>query len=195
MSLTEFFTLSLSVILIENFVLARFLGVASFLNAPKNTGGAAGIGLCVLVVMTLSSALTWCVNEFLLMPFSLEYMRTVAFILVIVAVVELCGTLVKRFVPVLHKAVGNYQPLVTANCAVLGAAKLSAGAGHSLVYAVAFGAMAAVGFLLAIILLASIRERLEFSDCPPSFEGFPISLVTAGLLAMAFMGFQGLSVF
>jgi len=194
-SLTDFFTLSLSLILIENFVLARFLGVTPLLAASKKMHSAAGMCLSILVAMTLSSALGWCVNEFLLLPFSLEYMQTVALVLVIVTVVEVCGMLLKRFTPALYGSAADYQPLVIANCAVLGAAMLGAGGEHSLVYAVVYGAMAALGFLLAIVLLASIRERLEFSDCPACFEGFPIALVTAGLLAMAFMGFQGLKVF
>ena len=196
MSFTEIFGLALSAILIENFVLVKFLGICPFLGVSKKTETAAGMGVAVIFVMTVASAFTFTVDKFLLRPFKLEYMQTVAFILVIAALVQFVELFMQKALPALHKSLGIYLPLITTNCAVLGVALLNAqNYADSFIASLVYGASAAVGFTLAIVLFASIRERLEFADYPKCFEGFPIALVSASLLAMAFMGFQGMKIF
>jgi electron transport complex protein RnfA len=195
MSLTEFFSLSLTAILIENFVLIKFLGICPFLGVSKKVSTAAGMGFAVTFVMALASLLTYLVNRYLLIPFGLEYMQTLAFILLIAALVQVVEMFLQKSLPALYQALGIYLPLITTNCAVLGVAILNVDNGYNLIQSVVYGAMSGVGFLLAIVIFASIRERIEFSEYPKSFEGFPIALVTAALLSMAFMGFQGLKIF
>lgn len=194
MSLTELISLALAAILTENFVLVKFLGVCPFLGASKKTDTAMGMGLAVVFVMGLSSMVTWLVNEFLLIPLHLEYMQTVAFILVIAALVQFVELFLKKFVPTLYTALGIYLPLITTNCAVLGAALLNVQNERSFLTSTAFGVFSGLGFTLAIVLFASVRERLEYAKFPKCFEGFPQALITAGLIAMAFMGFSGLQV-
>jgi electron transport complex protein RnfA len=195
MSLTEFFSLSLTAILIENFVLIKFLGICPFLGVSKKVSTAAGMGIAVTFVMAMASALTYVVNTYLLLPFGLGYMQTLAFILLIAALVQLVEMFLQKSVPALYQALGIYLPLITTNCAVLGVAILNVDNGYNFIQSVTYGAMSGVGFLLAIVIFASIRERIEFCDYPKCFEGFPIALVTAALLSMAFMGFQGLNIF
>lgn len=195
MSLTEFFSLSLTAILIENFVLIKFLGICPFLGVSKKVSTAAGMGIAVTFVMAMASALTYVVNTYLLVPFDLEYMQTLAFILLIAALVQLVEMFLQKSVPALYQALGIYLPLITTNCAVLGVAILNVDNGYNFIQSVTYGAMSGVGFLLAIVIFASIRERIEFCEYPKCFEGFPIALVTAALLSMAFMGFQGLHIF
>lgn len=195
MSFTEIFGLALSAILIENFVLVKFLGICPFLGVSKKTETATGMGLAVIFVMTVASAFTYAVDTFLLRPLGLEYMQTVAFILVIAALVQFVELFMQKALPSLHKSLGIYLPLITTNCAVLGVALLNAQNNYTFIGSLVYGASAAVGFTLAIVLFASIRERLEFADYPKCFEGFPIALVSASLLAMAFMGFQGMKIF
>ena len=195
MSLTEFFSLSLTAILIENFVLIKFLGICPFLGVSKKVSTAAGMGIAVTFVMAMASALTYVVNTYLLVPFHREYMQTLAFILLIAALVQLVEMFLQKSVPALYQALGIYLPLITTNCAVLGVAILNVDNGYNFIQSVTYGAMSGVGFLLAIVIFASLRERIEFSEYPKCFEGFPIALITAAILSMAFMGFQGLNIF
>lgn len=194
MTVPQLFALALSAILAENFVLVKFLGICPFLGVSKKTDTAVGMGLAVTFVMGLSSMLTWVVNTFLLIPLNLAYMQTVAYILVIAALVQVVEMFLRKSVPALYTALGIYLPLITTNCAVLGVALLNTQKNFSFVMSAAYGVLAGLGFTLAIVLFSTVRERLEFSKCPKCFEGFPIALVTAGLLAMAFMGFSGLHV-
>lgn len=194
MSVTQLFALALSAILAENFVLVKFLGICPFLGVSRKTDTAVGMGLAVTFVMGLSSMLTWAVNTFLLVPLGLQYMQTVAYILVIAALVQVVEMFLRKSMPALYTALGIYLPLITTNCAVLGVALLNTQKNFSFILSAAYGVLAGLGFTLAIVLFSSIRERLEFSNPPKAFEGFPIALVTAGLLAMAFMGFSGLKV-
>ncbi len=194
MNLFQIISLALTAILAENFVLVKFLGICPFLGVSKKTDTALGMGMAVVFVMGLSSMVTWLVNEFLLIPLGLEYMQTVAFILVIAALVQFVELFLKKFVPALYTALGIYLPLITTNCAVLGAALLNVQNGYTFIQSIAFGVFSGLGFTLAIVLFASVRERLEFSKFPKCFEGFPQALITAGLIAMAFMGFSGLSI-
>lgn len=194
-SFTALFSIALGAILVENYLLVQFLGICSFLGVSQKTETALGMSMAVIFVMTLSSTITWMVNEWLLLPYGLGYMQTVAFILVIASLVQLVELFLKKAIPSLHAALGIYLPLITTNCAVLGCALLNARNGYTLIESVTNGFAAGVGFTLAILLFSSIRERLRFSDYPESFEGFPIALVSASLLAMAFMGFAGLQVF
>ena len=195
MSLSQFFSLSLTAILIENFVLIKFLGICPFLGVSKKVSTAAGMGIAVTFVMALASALTWMLNTWVLVPFHLEYLQTIAFILLIAALVQVVEMFLQKSVPALYQALGIYLPLITTNCAVLGVAILNVDNGFNFIQSVTYGAMSGVGFLLAITIFASLRERIEFCEYPKCFEGFPIALVTAALLSMAFMGFQGLSIF
>ena len=195
MSFTELFSLALGAILLENFVLVKFLGCCPFLGVSKKTETALGMGLAVMFVMTVASAVTYLVNKYVLLTFDLEYMQTVAFILIIASLVQFVEMFLMKSMPSLYQALGIYLPLITTNCAVLGVALLNVQKNLNFIGSVVYGFSAAVGFTLAIVLFASVRERLEFSECPPSVEGFPIALISASLLAMAFMGFQGLKIF
>lgn len=195
MSFTGLFSIALGSILVENYILVQFLGICPFLGVSKKTDTALGMSMAVIFVMTLSSIFTWMVNEWLLIPFELTYMRTVAFILVIAALVQLVELFLQKAAPALYSALGIYLPLITTNCAVLGCALQNATASYGFVEAVVSGFTAAVGFSLALLLFSSVRERLRFADYPKAFEGFPIALVSAALLALAFMGFSGLEVF
>ncbi len=195
MSFTGLFSIALGSILVENYILVQFLGICPFLGVSKKTDTALGMSMAVIFVMTLSSIFTWMVNEWLLIPFELTYMRTVAFILVIAALVQLVELFLQKAAPALYSALGIYLPLITTNCAVLGCALQNANANYGFVEAVVSGFTAAVGFSLALLLFSSVRERLRFADYPKAFEGFPIALVSAALLALAFMGFSGLEVF
>ena len=194
MSFFELFSLALTAILAENFVLVKFLGICPFLGVSKKTDTAVGMGMAVVFVMGLASMVTWLVNEFFLIPLDLAYMQTVVFILVIAALVQFVELFLKRFVPALYTALGIYLPLITTNCAVLGAALINVQNKYSFIKSIAFGVFSGLGFTLAIVLFASVRERLEFAKFPKAFEGLPQALVTAGLIAMAFMGFSGLSI-
>jgi len=195
MSITSLLSIALGAILVENYILVQFLGICPFLGVSKKTDTAFGMGMAVIFVMTIASAVTWIVNKFLLIPLELEYMQTVAFILVIAALVQFVEMFLQKSVPSLYQALGIYLPLITTNCAVLGVALLNIRADYTFIESVVNGAAGAMGFTLALLLFASIRERLQFAEYPKAFEGFPIALVTAALLAMSFMGFSGLKVF
>ena len=194
MTVSQLLSLAIFAIFAENFVLVQFLGICPFLGVSKKMDTALGMGMAVTFVMAMASLCTWAVNTYLLVPLGLDsYLQTVAFILVIAALVQFVEMFLKKVLPSLYTALGIYLPLITTNCAVLGVALLNTQNGYGALMSTAYGAFGGLGFTLAIILFASVRERLEFAECPKSFEGFPIALVTAGLLAMAFMGFSGLS--
>lgn len=195
MSVTSLFAIALGAILVENYILVQFLGICPFLGVSKSTETSVGMSMAVIFVMTLASAITYLVDKFLLVSFGLEYMRTVVFILVIAALVQFVEMFLQKAVPALYQALGIYLPLITTNCAVLGVALLNVEADYTFIESVVNGFASAVGFSLALLLFATIRERLEFSDIPKAFEGFPIALISSALLAMAFMGFSGLKVF
>ena len=185
----------LSAVLTENFILVKFYGICPFMGVSKKMDTALGMGMAVTFVMGIASAATWLVNRFILIPLDLEYMQTVAFILVIASIVQVVEMFLKKSVPALYQALGIYLPLITTNCAVLGAALVNVQKGYDFLQSVVYGVTGGLGFTLAIVLFASSRERVSNAECPKSFEGFPIALISAGLLALAFMGFSGLKIF
>ena len=185
-----FFTM----ILVDNYVLVKFLGICPFLGVSKKIDTAVGMGAAVTFVMGLASAVCFGVNK-ILIAFNLGFMQTVAYILVIAALVQFVEMFLKKNIPTLYTALGVYLPLITTNCAVLGVVLQNTQNNYSFIESLVYGITGGIGFLIAIVLFASVRERLEFSECPKSFEGFPIALVTAGLIALSFMGFSGLKVF
>lgn len=196
MSFTEIVSLSLAAILVENFIFVKFLGICPFIGVSKKTDTALGMGIAVIFVMTVASAATYLVNQFILVPLELMYMQTVAFILIIAALVQFVELFLMKMIPSLYQALGIYLPLITTNCAVLGVALLNVSNGYNFIGSLLNGFMSGAGFTLAIILFASVRERLAVTaECPKPFEGFPFALITASLLSIAFMGFQGLSIF
>ena len=184
----------LSAILTENFILVKFYGICPFMGVSKKIDTALGMGMAVTFVMALASAACFAVNK-LLVVLNLSYMQTVAFILVIASIVQVVEMFLKKAVPALYKALGIYLPLITTNCAVLGAALVNVQKGYNFFFSVLFGICGGLGFTLAIVLFASVRERVEKADCPQCFKGFPITLIAAGLLALSFMGFSGLKLF
>ena len=188
------FMIMLAAILTENFVFTRFLGICPFLGVSDKPSTAFGMGMAVTFVMALSSAVTWLVYKFILVPYNLEYLRTIAFILTIAALVQFIEMFMKKNVPALYQALGIFLPLITTNCAVLGAAVLNIDNGYNLIESVLFGTFSALGFTMAIIIFAGVRERISFAEPPKIFEGMPIALIAAGLLAMAFAGFQGIEI-
>lgn len=192
--ITKILAISLGAVLVDNFILVKFLGICPFLGVSKKSDTAIGMGLAVIFVMGLASLFCWLVNEFLLVPLGLQYMQTVTYILVIAALVQFVEMFLQKSMPSLYQALGIYLPLITTNCAVLGVALLNTQYGYNLIESVVYGIMGGVGFTLAIFLFANVRERLEFADYPKAFEGFPIALVSAGLMALAFMGFSGLKI-
>ena len=194
MEWTTLFNIALGAILINNFIFSQFLGICPFMGVSKKMDTAAGMGFAVIFVMGLASALCYPVN-LLLNALGLKYMQTVAFILVIAALVQLVEMFLKKTIPTLYQALGVYLPLITTNCAVLGVVLLNVQEGYNFIESVVYGITGGAGFLLAIVLFASIRERLEFAYPPKAFKGFPIALVAAGLMALCFMGFQGLKIF
>ena len=190
----ELLAITLGAILANNFIFSQFLGICPFLGVSKKVDTAVGMGIAVTFVMGLASAITWAVQRFVLDPFGLGYMQTVAFILVIASLVQFIEMFLQKSMPSLYTALGVYLPLITTNCAVLGVVLLNVQNNYSFISSVVYGVTGGIGFLVAIVLFASIRERLVFADYPKSFEGFPIARVTAGLMALAFMGFSGLKV-
>ena len=188
------FSISLSAILAENFILVKFLGICPFMGVSKKTDTAVGMGVAVIFVMAIASAATWAVNEYLLVPFELAYMQTVVFILVIAALVQFVEMFLQKAMPALYQSLGIYLPLITTNCAVLGVALLNIQNNYSFIESVIYGLTGGIGFTVAIVLFSSVRERLEDCDCPKAFKGFPLALLAAGLLALAFMGFSGFKI-
>ena len=195
MSVTEYISIAIGAILINNFIFSQFLGCCPFLGCSSKVETASGMGLAVVFVMGLASAICYVVNEFILVPLGLAFLKTLAFILVIAALVQLVEMFLKKSVPSLYSALGIYLPLITTNCAVLGVVLLNVQNKYNFIEALVYGITGGIGFLLAIVLFASVRERIQFSDYPECFEGFPICLVSAGLVALAFMGFSGMKIF
>ena len=178
--------------LVNNVVLRQFLGLCPFLGVSKKVNTAAGMGGAVVFVITIASAATWLINHFVLETFHVEYMQTIVFILVIAALVQFVEMFLKKYSKGLYQALGVYLPLITTNCAVLGVALSNVTDGYGFVTSIVSGFATAVGFTIAIVVLAGIREKIEYNDVPPSFQGMPIVLITAGLMAIAFYGFAGL---
>lgn len=193
----ELLIISVGAILINNFVLVQFLGICPFLGVSKKVDTSVGMGFAVIFVMACASIITWCVQYYLLVPFGLEYMQTIAFILVIAVLVQFVEMFLKKSIPSLYSSLGVYLPLITTNCAVLGVAIQNitkfGGLEMSFLKSVVYGVSAGVGFTVAIVLFAGVRERLESSDVPEFLKGMPIALITAALLSIAFLGFSGLS--
>ncbi len=194
MDFTKLLEITLSAILINNFIFSQFLGICPFMGVSKKMDTAAGMGMAVIFVMGLAAAMSWLINEFLLIPLELEYLQTLAYILVIASLVQFVEMFLKKAMPSLYSALGIYLPLITTNCAVLGAVLINTQNSYNFIESVVYGVTGGIGFLIAIVLFASIREKLRFADYPKAFEGLPIALVTAGLLALAFMGFSGMKI-
>ena len=194
MDFTKLLEITLSAILINNFIFSQFLGICPFMGVSKKMDTAAGMGMAVIFVMGLAAAMSWLINEFLLIPLGLEYLQTLAYILVIASLVQFVEMFLKKAMPSLYSALGIYLPLITTNCAVLGVVLLNTQNNYNFIESLVYGVTGGIGFLIAIVLFASIREKLRFAEYPKSFEGFPIALVTAALLALAFMGFSGMKI-
>ncbi len=186
------FVIMVSAILVNNVVLSRFLGICPFLGVSKQVETAFGMGMAVTFVITLAGTLTFFVQNYLLVPYHLEYLQTAAFILVIASLVQFVEIVLQKMSPTLYQALGVFLPLITTNCAVLGIALLNIQYEFGLVQTIFHSFFAAIGFSLAIVLFAGIREKLETSDVPLPFKGFPIALITASLMSIAFLGFTGL---
>ena len=184
----------IAALLSQNFILVKFYGICPFMGVSKKMDTAVGMGFAVIFVMGLASALCWLVN-WVLVELNLQYMQTVAFILAIASIVQFVEMFLKKAVPALYKALGVFLPLITTNCAVLGVVLINVQEGYDLLMSTVNGAAGGLGFTLAIVLFASVRERVDKAEPPECFKGFPIALITAGLLALAFMGFSGLSIF
>ncbi len=191
---TEILGILIAALLSSNFILVKFYGICPFMGVSKKIDTALGMGMAVTFVMALASAVCYWVYRVLVL-LHLEYMQTVSFILVIAALVQVVEMFLKKFVPALYKALGVFLPLITTNCAVLGVVLVNVQEGYNFLLSTVNGAAGGLGFTLAIVLFASVRERVNKTDCPECFKGFPIALISAGLLALAFMGFSGLSIF
>ena len=178
--------------LVNNVVLSQFLGLCPFLGVSKKTETATGMGVAVIFVITLASAVAGAIYQFILLPFDIAYLQTIVFILVIAALVQFVEMFLKKFIPGLYQSLGVYLPLITTNCAVLGVALTNVQKSYGIVTGIVNGFATAVGFTISIVILAGIREKLTHNDIPESFKGMPIVLVTAGLMAIAFCGFSGL---
>ena len=186
------FMIFIGAVLVNNFVLTRFLGICPFLGQSKNIRMAVGMGTSVIFVMTIGSVATDLLDNYVLAPLNLEYLVTVSFILVIASLVQLVDILLLKFLPTVHRAMGVYLVLITTNCAILGVALLNTVKRYNIIESLVFGLSAGIGFTLALVIMAGMRERLELADIPKPLQGFPITLILAGLLSIAFMGFSGL---
>jgi len=192
--LSSIITIALGAILINNFIFAQFLGICPFLGCSNKVDTAVGMGIAVVFVMGLASAICWVIDQFILVPLGLQFLQTLAFILVIASLVQLVEMFLKKSIPSLYSALGIYLPLITTNCAVLGVVLLNVQNNYNFIESLVFGITGGLGFMLAIVLFASVRERVEFAEYPEHFEGFSICLVSAALVALAFMGFSGMSI-
>ena len=190
--MNPYFVIIVGSVFVNNFVLSQFLGICPFLGVSKKTNTALGMGFAVIFVMSIASVFTYLVNEFVLIKLGLEYMKTIAFILIIAALVQSVEIVIKKFSPSLYSALGVYLPLITTNCAVLGVALLNIEKTYNLLQSFLNGVFAGVGFTLAIVLLAGVRERIVPKNVPEPFRGFPITLIAAALLSMAFSAFSGM---
>jgi len=194
MTVTEYLSIAIGAILINNFIFSQFLGCCPFLGCSSKVDTATGMGLAVVFVMGLASAICWVIDTYILVPLGLAFLETLAFILVIAALVQFVEMFLKKSVPSLYSALGIYLPLITTNCAVLGVVLLNVQNTYNFLESVVYGVTGGIGFMLAIVLFASVRERIQFADYPENFEGFSICLVSAGLVALAFMGFSGMKI-
>lgn len=207
MELQKLFMISIGVIFINNFIFSRFLGICPYIGVSKRLDSAVGMGAAVTFVMTLASTATWLIYTYLLSPttsnlfyqlFSLQtppdltFLKTIAFILVIASLVQFVEMVIQKTSPALYKSLGIYLPLITTNCAILGAALLNIDEGYNFIESIVFGMSAGIGFTLALVLMAGIREKLELAQVPKSMQGIPIAFIMAGLMAIAFLGFSGL---
>ncbi len=188
----ELFLVAVGAALVNNVVLSQFLGLCPFLGVSKKVNTAAGMSGAVIFVITIATIVTWLINEFILVPFNVTYMQTIVFILVIAALVQFVEMFLKKFSQGLYQSLGVFLPLITTNCAVLGVAISNVTNGYGFVTALVSGIATSIGFAIAIIILAGIREKIEYNDIPESFQGTPIVLLTSGLMAIAFYGFAGL---
>ncbi len=190
--MTHYLLLILSAVLVNNIILARFLGTCPFLGVSRKVDTALGMGMAVIFVLTVSGVMTWAIANYILAPLNIEYLQTIAFILVIAALVQLVEMVIQKTSPVLNQALGIYLPLITTNCAVLGVAIINIQEEYTFIEALLFSLGSSVGFALALVLFAGIRERIALSPVPKPFQGMAIGLITAGLLSLAFFGFMGL---
>lgn len=190
--MTEYFLLLISTVLVNNFVLVKFLGLCPFMGVSSKVETAMGMALATTFVLTLASVASYILNSYILQPLGLEYLRTIAFILVIAVVVQFTEMVVNKTSPKLYRLLGIFLPLITTNCAVLGVALLNVNAEHNFLQSVLYGFGAAVGFSVVLVLFASMRERLAAADVPTPFKGSAIAMITAGLMSLAFLGFAGL---
>lgn len=190
----EILSLLITALFTQNFVMVKFYGICPFLGVSKKTDTALGMGMAVTFVMAVASAITYLANTYLLVPYGLEYLQTILFILIIAGLVQFVEMFVQKSMPALYNALGIYLPLITTNCAVLGVALVNVQEGYNFLFSVLYGTFAALGFTLAIVLFAGVREMIYEKDIPVPFRGFPIALITAGLMAIAFMGFSGFSI-
>ena len=188
----ELLIIAVGAAIVNNVVLSQFLGICAFLGVSKKTETAAGMGGAVIFVITLSSFVTGLIYKYILTPLNVQYLQTIVFILVIAALVQLVEMFLKKSIPSLYQALGVYLPLITTNCAVLGVALINVQKSYGIVESVVNGLATAVGFTIALVLMAGIREKIQYNDIPEAFKGFPTVLLTAGLMAIAFFGFSGL---
>ena len=188
-------TIIVTTALVNNVVLSQFLGICSFLGVSSQKKASLSLGLAVTAVLTVSSAVASLLYDYVLLPRGLDYLKTIVFILVIAALVQMVEMFLKKNAHAVYQSLGIYLPLITTNCAVLGVVLVNVQQGYNFLLSVVNGAAGGLGFTLAIVLFASVRERVDKSDCPECFKGFPIALISAGLLALAFMGFSGLKIF
>lgn len=189
--LEHYWVILLTTVLVNNFVLAQFLGLCPFMGVSRKIDTALGMGFATAFVLTLASVTAWALDRFLLEPFAIEFLRTIAFIVSIAVIVGLTELFLAKTSPLLHRVLGVYLPLITTNCAVLGVALLNSRQNHNLLESAVYGLGAALGFTLVLVIFAALRERLDAADIPAPFKGAPIALITAGILAIAFMGFGG----
>ncbi len=190
--MTEYFLLIISAIFVNNILLAQYLGNCPFLGCSRNIGTAAGMGAAVVFVVVMASGFTWAIQRYVLVPFSLDYLQTIVFILVIAALVQFVEMFLKKAAPPLYKSLGIFLPLITTNCAVLGIAIICQRKDYGIVKTLVFSFASALGFMLALLLMAAIRERFELSRLPQSMKGAPAGLVMAGLMSLAFFAFKGM---
>lgn len=191
----SYFAIIIGAIFVNNVVLAQFLGICPFLGVSSKVETSLGMGAAVTFVMAIAAVVAWLIQTYVLVPLDIVYMQTIVFILVIAALVQMVEIMLKKLSPSLYQALGIFLPLITTNCAVLGVVLQNTQNSYDFITSVVYGITGGIGFLIAIVLFASVRERLDVTmECPKAFEGFPIALITAGLLALAFMGFSGLKV-
>ncbi|RLC51286.1 MAG: electron transport complex subunit RsxA [Candidatus Cloacimonadota bacterium] len=188
----KLFAMAIAAIFVQNFVLARFLGLCPYIGVSKKVDSAIGMGMAVIFVMTMASTITWIIQTYLLIPLNIEYLQTIAFILTIASLVQLVEMIIQKTAPALYKALGVFLPLITTNCAVLGVAILNINEKYTFIESILNGLFAGLGFTLVLVLMAGIREKLEKAELPRSMKGMPIAMIVAGCMALAFFGFAGL---